>query len=131
MLRPQAAALLIRDHRILLCLRSATRAYYPGVWDLPGGHVEPGETAAAALRRELAEELGIAAAAPTEPPFAHIVDPIRGFDLKLWRLREWQGEPENRCPEEHETLAWLTPEQADRLPLALPEYRDLIRRALT
>lgn len=51
------AGVMIQDGRILLCHRSPDRWWYPDVWDLPGGHVEPGETPAAALRRDL-EELG-------------------------------------------------------------------------
>ncbi|GID92165.1 NUDIX hydrolase [Amorphoplanes digitatis] len=49
---------LLRDgNRVLLCHRSPQRRWYPDVWDLPGGHVEPGEPPGAALARELREEL--------------------------------------------------------------------------
>ena len=51
--------LLVRDGKALLVHRSPERAVYPGVWDLPGGHVEPGESKPAALVRELAEELDV------------------------------------------------------------------------
>jgi len=128
-MRLQVAGLLVREHRILLCLRSTTRAYCPGVWDLPGGHVEPGESDDAALRRELEEELGIAMRDPPRPPFARILDEALGFDLKLWLVRDWRGAPENRCPAEHETIGWFAPGEAQRLRLALPGYADLIRRA--
>jgi 8-oxo-dGTP pyrophosphatase MutT (NUDIX family) len=52
-------AILISDHRVLLCHRSHDRAWFPDVWDLPGGHVQLSESAAEALARELEEELGI------------------------------------------------------------------------
>jgi len=42
----------------VLCHRSPERRWYPDVWDFPGGHIEPGEDPQAALRREVAEELG-------------------------------------------------------------------------
>ena len=53
------AGVMIKDGRILLCHRSPHRRWYPDVWDLPGGHVEPGETSTEALKRELLEELGV------------------------------------------------------------------------
>src|SRR4029450_2629954 len=53
------AAILRRDNRVLLCHRPPERAWYPDVWDLPGGHVEHGETPTEALARELREELAV------------------------------------------------------------------------
>ncbi len=53
------AALIIQSQRILLGLRSAARTFYPDVWDMFGGHVEPGERHEQTLVRELQEELGI------------------------------------------------------------------------
>lgn len=129
-MRSQVAGVLIREGRVLLCLRSATRSYYPGVWDLPGGHVEPGEADNAALRRELAEELGIVLRDPPSPPFAHITDETLGFDLKLWIVRDWGGTPENLCPDEHESIGWFAPDQITGLPLALEAYTDLIQSAV-
>ena len=58
-----AAGILIRYLKILLVKRSASRSFYPNVWDLPGGHLEAGESPEAALVRELREELGIVATA--------------------------------------------------------------------
>ncbi|MGB5952451.1 MAG: NUDIX domain-containing protein, partial [Ornithinimicrobium sp.] len=52
------AALLLRNGRALLLHRTHTRQWYPDCWDLPGGHVEAGEDPAAALSRELFEDLG-------------------------------------------------------------------------
>ncbi|MGO9900150.1 MAG: NUDIX domain-containing protein [Solirubrobacteraceae bacterium] len=48
------AAILIRAGRVLLCHRSPERRWSPGVWDLPGGHIEPGEAPGAAVAREVA-----------------------------------------------------------------------------
>ena len=58
-MRDCVVALIIRDQRILLGRRSPTRDFYPNVWDLFGGHVEPGERQHEALIRELGEELDI------------------------------------------------------------------------
>src|SRR6202044_4104637 len=56
------AAVLVRDGRVLLCLRSPQRRWSPCMWDLPGGHVEHGESDPVALARELCEELGVTVA---------------------------------------------------------------------
>jgi 8-oxo-dGTP diphosphatase len=54
------AGVLVRDGKALVCKRSAVKPH-AGRWEFPGGKVEPGETLAEALRRELREELGILA----------------------------------------------------------------------
>jgi mutator protein MutT len=54
------AAVIEREARVLVCRRRQDQPH-PGKWEFPGGKVEPGETPPAALRRELVEELGIAA----------------------------------------------------------------------
>jgi len=54
-----AGGLLVRGSEILLVRRADDRVFYPGVWDVVGGHCEAGETPAETLARELAEELGI------------------------------------------------------------------------
>ncbi len=56
-----SAGVLVRGDDVLVCRRPA-HAEHAGKWEFPGGKVEPGETLAEALRRELAEELGVEAA---------------------------------------------------------------------
>ncbi len=51
-------ALIIQKGRVLVLRRSDDRSLFPGCWDIVGGHVEPGETLAAALEREVREETG-------------------------------------------------------------------------
>ena len=69
------AAILLRGDQVLLCHRSPTRRWYPNVWDFPGGHVEEGESAVAALRREILEEIGIDVGAAPGEPFHHFSRP--------------------------------------------------------
>jgi len=118
---------LRRSGRALLVHRSPTRRWYPDVWDLPGGHVEPGEAPHRALERELAEELGVGATVTGER-FAH----LRGQDLRMdvWVLDRWVGEPTNREPDEHDALAWLTGQEMRALRLADPRLPGLVQAAL-
>ena len=54
-----AGGLLVRDDRILLARRAADRDFYPGVWDVIGGHCEGDEAPVDTLARELVEEIGV------------------------------------------------------------------------
>jgi mutator protein MutT len=120
--------LLVRDGTALLVHRSPTRAIYPGVWDFPGGHVEPGESGPAALVRELAEELGVTIAEPTGVEDLLLAEDA--WRLRVWVIREWTGEPRNVQPDEHDDLAWFDRTGALALEFADPEYRELLADAL-
>ncbi len=118
------AGVLVRGDTVLMGHRSPHRRWYPGVWDLPGGHVEPGEDEPAALARELREELGVT---PLEPTRALAVDD-GDLHLTVWVVRAWDGEPRNLQPEEHDGLRWVTAAEARCLTLAHPSYADLVAR---
>ena len=131
-MRECVAALIVEGQQILLGKRSAGRDFYPGVWDVFGGHVEQGETCEQALRREMDEELGIT---PTE--WAHIgtwPEPDAGRHgvgrYHFYLVTAWGGTPHNRAPHEHECVEWFSPERAARLDLAHPAYADLFARLL-
>ncbi len=121
-----AAGLLVHAGEVLLCHRSASRRWYPDVWDLPGGHIEPGESAEDALVRELREELGIVISEPTVPPFAHVEH--SDVDCRIWVVRAWGGNP-HVASDEHDDLRWWSPNAIGDLPLADERYRPLLRRA--
>lgn len=123
------AAVLVRDGRVLLCLRSPQRRWSPCLWDLPGGHVEPGESDPVALARELSEELGVTVAPATIAatlPAVRIID--HEVDMQVWVVHDWSGEAVNAAPEEHDAISWFHPAQLEQLSLAHPEYRGLLRR---
>lgn len=122
------AGILIRDGLVLLCLRSATREWYPNVWDFPGGHVESQETPPAALVRELREELGI----EISPPMDECLTRLRSaeFDMRIWLIEEWTGSPENFAPDEHDQLGWFGSSEIFDLELADGRYPSLIADAL-
>ena len=122
------AGLLRRADRVLLCHRTADRQWYPDAWDLPGGHVEDGETPEQALVRELREELGVEVVVPLGAPFARVRE--AGLDLSVWVVEHWSGEPANLAPAEHDAVAWVDPARAAELRYADPRVLDLVRGAL-
>jgi 8-oxo-dGTP diphosphatase len=122
----------IRRGRLLLCHRSVGRASYPGVWDLPGGHVEFGEAPLDALVRELTEELGVLITRPTAPPLA-ILRPLEhepSFELAIWVVTAWVGSVTNCAPTEHDELRWFGADEWSALSFAHPEYRTVLPLAL-
>lgn len=129
-----AAGLLCCQGRLLLGKRSARRKAYPGVWDVPGGHVEIGETAEQALVRELREEIGVTPTTWRELAVLRVpamADERRHtLRMTLFLLTQWQGEPRNLQPDEHDALAWFTLEETSRLMLAHADYPILFREAL-
>jgi 8-oxo-dGTP diphosphatase len=94
--------------RILIAKRPEGRPL-AGLWEFPGGKMEPGEAPEAALIRELAEELGIGIAAADLSPltFASHAYPEFHLLMPLFLCRRWQGEA---APHEGQELAWVRPE---------------------
>lgn len=123
-----SAGLILYDGRVLLCLRSLRRQWYPGAWDLPGGHVEEGETSQAALVRELHEELGIRIEEPRGKELTRIV--ASDFEMSVWTIRRWIGTPSNAAPDEHDEIAWYSSAEVESLSLAHPNYLGLITDAV-
>jgi 8-oxo-dGTP diphosphatase len=121
--------LLVKHATLLLGKRSPQRILAPNVWDVFGGHVEPGESAEAALARELDEELGIRA---THVTLLEVLDDPRPFDgaFSLFLIETWEGEPYNRCPEEHTEIRWFSLDEIERIPLAHPAYATVCQRIL-
>ncbi len=118
-----AAAMIDGDGRVLVQQRPPGTAM-AGLWEFPGGKIEPGETPEAALVRELDEELGIVVDHSCLAPAAFASEALgeRHLLLLLYALRKWQGIPVAR----HATaLQWLRPVQLHALAMP-PADRPLI-----
>ncbi len=117
-----AGVLIDAVGRVLLAQRPPGK-HLAGMWEFPGGKCEPGELPAAALRRELHEELGVR----VEPGQPLIRVPWRYGDrallLDAWRVDRWQGTP---TPMEGQALEWCLPAQVDPARLA-PADRPILQ----
>lgn len=100
-----AVALVDADGRVLLAQRPPGKSM-AGLWEFPGGKVDPGETPEAALIRELQEELGIDTEASCLAPLTFASHDYAEFHLlmPLFVCRRWQGTP---SPREGQSLAWV------------------------
>jgi 8-oxo-dGTP diphosphatase len=123
------AGALVLDRRVLLCHRSASKEWFPNVWDLPGGHIEVGESPGNALARELREELEIDIAAPRDPCLARVL--TDEFEMHVWRITKWSGTPRNGAPEEHDEIAWFALPEARMLGLAHASYAAMLEGVLS
>ena len=110
-----AVALIDADGRVLLAQRPVGKSM-AGLWEFPGGKVEPGETPEAALIRELHEELGIETWASCLAPltFASHAYPDFHLLMPLFACRRWQGMVE---PREGQALKWVRPGDLRAYPM--------------
>lgn len=110
-----AVALIDIDGRVLLAQRPQGKTM-GGLWEFPGGKVEPGETPEAALIRELHEELGIGTWQSCLAPLSFASHSYDAFHLlmPLYACRRWEGQPVAR---EGQTLKWVRPAEMRGLPM--------------
>ena len=113
---PVVCALIVRERRLLLARRPAHK-HLPHKWEFPGGKVEPGESPAAAVVREIREELGceivVTGALPT---FTHAYGAVV-IEMIPFLCALAPGSPEPH-PHEHVVLAWAEPGELSRYDLA-------------
>ena len=110
-----AVALIDRDGRVLLAQRPEGKSM-AGLWEFPGGKVEPDETPETALIRELKEELAIDTWASCLAPLTFASHRYPEFHLlmPLFACRKWDGIPHGR---EGQALAWVRPTALKDYPM--------------
>ncbi len=125
-----ACALIDPDGRVLIAQRPAGKQM-GGLWEFPGGKMEPGESPERTLIRELGEELGITVQEPCLAPFSFASHSYADFHLlmPLYVCRRWEGTAQAR---EHAALKWVWPKDLTAYPMPpadvplIPMLRDLL-----
>jgi 8-oxo-dGTP diphosphatase len=125
-----ACALVDADGRILLAQRPEGKSL-AGLWEFPGGKVEPGESPEEALIRELEEELGIVTKVACLAPLTFASHSYDGFHLlmPLFVCRRFEGIPSGR---EGQAIKWVRPKALRDYPMPpadeplIPILQDLL-----
>lgn len=125
-----AVALVDADRRVLIAQRPEGKQL-AGLWEFPGGKVEPGERPEETLIRELAEELDIRVKEPCLAPLTFASHRYPDFHLlmPLYVCRRWEGTPRAL---EHQALKWVEPGRLREYPMPpadeplIPMLRDLL-----
>jgi 8-oxo-dGTP diphosphatase len=122
--RVTAGGFLYENDRVLLARRHRDRSYYPGVWDIVGGHCRPAETREQTLCREFQEELGVVPVRYREIGVFPELDAEKHGpgEHHVFVVTEWTGSPRNVRPDEHEELGWFSKAQLHEIDLAFPEF---------
>jgi 8-oxo-dGTP diphosphatase len=119
-----AVALIDEAGRVLLQRRRLS-GEHGGLWEFPGGKVEPGESPQTAILREIDEELGVAIEASQLVPLSFASDaqapppPRKAYVILLYTCRAWHGEAECR---EGEEIRWFAPDALDGLAMPPLDY---------
>ena len=110
-----AAALVDQDGRVLFAQRPEGKAL-AGLWEFPGGKLDPGERPEGALIRELKEELGIDVKEPCLAPLTFASHAYADFHLlmPLYVCRRWEGFVQSR---EGQALKWVRARQLRDYPM--------------
>lgn len=119
-----AIALIAEGGQVLMQRRAQDRAH-AGLWEFPGGKVEPGESDNAALLREVREELDLDLSASNLHYLAEARDAGAAVAIRLYTCRTWLGDP--ACLDADE-LGWFDP--AELLTLPMPPLDVPLAKAL-
>ena len=125
-----ACALIDPDKRVLIAQRPEGKTL-AGLWEFPGGKLEPGERPEQTLIRELREEIGITVSEPCLAPLTFASHDYENFHLlmPLYICRRWEG---NAVAREGQKLAWVRANKLRSYPMPpadtplIPHLNDLL-----
>jgi 8-oxo-dGTP diphosphatase len=125
-MRHTAATIILRpeDRSVLLLRRGPGDDWKPGFWNLPGGHVEPGESWEQGARREAWEEAGQRLRA-MYPWTCQDYPGKQAVIFTAW----WRGDPVALRDGENDAWAWVSPWNVARFPL-IPDLQPLLSEIL-
>jgi 8-oxo-dGTP diphosphatase len=124
LIKQVTAALVVRGEDILCCQRTEYQTL-PLKWEFPGGKIEPGEDALAALQRELDEELGIRAQIGRKvAQLQHHYANGNAVELHFFLVEQYEGEMQNRIFRE---IRWINRRELPALDF-LDADRKLVQR---
>ena len=120
------AAALTNERGEILLQKRPMGAQMAGLWEFPGGKLDPGESPEIALVRELEEELGIIVAAQDLVPETFASEPLgdRNLLLLLYRCTTWSGTPSAIYASD---IQWTLPQDMSDLPMPPADY-PLVRK---
>jgi 8-oxo-dGTP diphosphatase len=131
-MRVSSNAILIKNNKILVGKRPKTKKYFPGHWDVFGGHVEGKETLEETLKREVKEELGIdvvkykffdALKNDIEPNSKEV------YDHYFFIVTKWKGYIRKKNLTEIKILRWISKKDLNKLKFSR-SLKEILRKAL-
>jgi len=121
-----AGAVIFNEKKEILCAQRSSSMSLPGLWEFPGGKIEPGESPESCLVREIREELGCQIEVHERIADATHQYPNLAVLLITHRAKIIEGAP---APKEHAQLVWLPLSELPSLewaPADIPTVRALL-----